>query len=55
MSVVPGPMSFVQALFGASARLVEVPGAWLTSFIDNADEIWENDPLLSDDDDLPFV
>jgi hypothetical protein len=42
-------------MLGASARFFEAPGAWLTSFIDNADEIWATDPLLSDDDDFPFV
>lgn len=26
------------------------PAAWLTTFVDDADEVWVTDPLLDDDD-----
>ena len=52
MSLTVGPLSFMQNLLGTSlGRIVEAPGAWLTNFVDNAEEIWASDPLLSDDDD----
>jgi hypothetical protein len=51
MSLTVGPLSFMQNLLGTSlGRVVEAPGAWLTNFVDSAEEIWDSDPLLSDDD-----
>jgi hypothetical protein len=52
MSLTAGPFSFMHGLLGTSlGRIVEAPGVWLTSFLDDADDIWASDPLLSDDDD----
>ena len=40
MSLTVGPLSFMQNLLGTSlGRIVEAPGAWLTNFVDNAEEI----------------
>ncbi len=50
MSVAPPPFSIVRWLGGWFVQLVEAPGAWLTNFVDNAEDVWVVDPLLADDD-----
>lgn len=52
MSVAPPPFSIVQWLGATFLQLVEAPGAWLTNFVDGAEDIWATDPLLSDDDEF---
>ncbi len=39
------------SLLATFLRLSEVPGMWLTNFVDSAEEIWTQDPFLIDDDD----
>lgn len=43
------PCSLLSSLF----RLAREPASWLTTFIDEAEEIWVDDPFLSDDDLTP--
>ena len=37
------------SLFTALLRLTELPASWLTEFIDDAEDIWAEDPFLDDD------
>jgi hypothetical protein len=55
MSVAPPPLSIVQWLGASFLQLVEAPGAWLTNFVDGAEDLWATDPLLSDDDEFAYV
>ncbi|MDQ6696266.1 MAG: hypothetical protein M3Z46_02255 [Actinomycetota bacterium] len=48
----PPPFSIVRLLGASFVQLLEAPGVWLTNFFDNAEDIWDIDPLLSDDDEL---
>lgn len=55
MSVAPPPFSIMQWLSASFVHLVEFPGAWLTKFVDGAEDIWSTDPLLSDDDEFAHM
>lgn len=55
MSVAPRSFSILQWLGASFLELVEAPGAWLTNFVDSAEDIWATDPLLSDDDEFAHL
>lgn len=55
MSVAPPPFSIVRWLGASFVQLVEAPGVWLTNFVDSAEDIWNADPLLSDDDERALM
>jgi hypothetical protein len=56
MSVLPGAFLLLRRLFDSSlVRVVEAPGAWFSTFLDNAEDIWATDPLLSDEDDFSVM
>ena len=50
--VIRPPVTCTVRVTERALRLIEAPGAWLTGFIDSAEEIWSTDPLLSEDEDL---
>ncbi len=39
-------------MLSALQRLTDAPGSWLTEFFDDAEDIWAQDPFLTDDDDF---
>lgn len=52
MSFGLAPFSVVHWLSSSVVRAVEAPGAWITNFVDTAEDVWDTDPLLSDDDEF---
>ncbi len=52
MTLLSGLSGLLGCSFLASlVRLASAPATWMTDFFDGAEEIWVQDPFLSDDDD----
>ncbi len=53
----PSQFSLIQprSALNLLRQLATGPASWFTDFVDGAEEIWMDDPFLSDDDDLAVV